>query len=99
MSRQYDAQLIESIGVRRRRLREAWLFGEARFRQTLDEGVMKMFAGVAVAAVACAGCVGWSFIQDQRGKPSGPTSPSPSTSVTPSGTPSGPSPSPSARTS
>jgi hypothetical protein len=99
VSRQYDAQLIESVAVRRRRLREAWLFGEARFRQTLDEGVIKMFTSVAVAAVACAGCVGWSFIQDQRGQgPAGPTSPSPSASVTPSGTPSGsPSTTPSSR--
>ncbi|ADB32302.1 hypothetical protein Kfla_3240 [Kribbella flavida DSM 17836] len=82
MSRQYDTQLIESVAVRRRRLREAWLFGAARSRHTLDEGVGKLFAGVAVAAVVCAGCVGYSFIQDSKDKnPNGPVAPSPSTSV------------------
>jgi hypothetical protein len=95
VSRQYDSQLIESVAVRRRRLREAWLFGSARSRNTLDEGVTKLFASAAVAAVVCAGCVGYSFIQNQSGKnPGGPVSPSPTTpassgpSTSPSGTPS-----------
>jgi hypothetical protein len=96
VSRQYDSQLIESVAVRRRRLREAWLFGAARSRKTLDEGITKLFASVAVAAVICAGCVGYSFIQDSRGKgPSnGPVAPSPSSTVSgdpsssPTGTPS-----------
>ena len=95
MSRQYDTQLIESVAVRRRRLREAWLFGAARSRHTLDEGVTKLFASAAVAAVVCAGCVGYSFIQDSKGKnPNGPVAPSPSPSATSTppttpGTPSG----------
>lgn len=92
MSRQYDSQLIESVAVRRRRLREAWLFGSARSRNTLDEGVTKLFASAAVAAAVCAGCVGYSFIQDQRGKgEGGPVAPSPSapaSSGPASGTPS-----------
>ncbi|WP_133801323.1 hypothetical protein [Kribbella caucasensis] len=83
MSRQYDSQLIESVAVRRRRLREAWLFGSARSRNTLDEGVTKLFASAAVAAVVCAGCVGYSFIQDSRGKENGPVAPSPGTSASP----------------
>ncbi|TCN38042.1 hypothetical protein EV644_110177 [Kribbella orskensis] len=83
VSRQYDTQLIESVAVRRRRLREAWLFGSARSRNTLDEGVTKLFASAAVAAVVCAGCVGYSFLQDQRGKnPGGPVAPSPSAPAT-----------------
>jgi hypothetical protein len=94
VARQYDTQLIESVAVRRRRLREAWLFGSARSRNTLDEGVTKLFASAAIAAVVCAGCVGYSFIQSQRGKgPGGPVPPSATVSgpVTPlpSGTPSG----------
>jgi hypothetical protein len=81
VSRQYDTQLIESVAVRRRRLREAWLFGSARSRHTLDEGVRKLFASAAVAAVVCAGCVGYSFIQ--KGKATGgPVAPSPSVSTT-----------------
>lgn len=81
VARQYDTQLIESVAVRRRRLREAWLFGSARSRNTLDEGVKKLFASAAIAAVVCAGCVGYSFIQGQRGKGSGgPVDPSTSVS-------------------
>ena len=95
MARQYDTQLIESVAVRRRRLREAWLFGSARSRNTLDEGVSKLFASAAIAAVVCAGCVGYSFVQGQRGKgPGGPVEPSTSVSgpatPLPSGTPSTP---------
>ncbi|GAA2927737.1 MULTISPECIES: hypothetical protein [Streptomycetaceae] len=63
MARDYDSQLLESVGVRRRRMRDALLFGAQRARRTADERLGKAFAGVAVAAVLCAGCVGWSFLQ------------------------------------
>ncbi|KDQ67410.1 hypothetical protein [Streptomyces sp. NTK 937] len=63
MARDYDSQLLESVGVRRRRMRDALLFGAQRARRTTDERLGKAFAGVAVAAVLCAGCVGWSFLQ------------------------------------
>ncbi|GAB3644619.1 hypothetical protein [Streptomyces sparsus] len=65
MARDYDSQLLESVAVRRRRLRDALLFGPERIRRTLDENFGKMFGGVALAAVLCAGCVGWSFISDR----------------------------------
>ncbi|MEV1019697.1 hypothetical protein [Streptomyces sp. NPDC050264] len=58
----YDSQLLESVAVRRRRLRDAMLFGAQRRRRTVDERLGKAFAGVVIAAVLCAGCVGWSFI-------------------------------------
>ncbi|WP_153540799.1 hypothetical protein [Streptomyces sp. RB17] len=58
----YDSQLLESVAVRRRRLRDAVLFGAQRQRRTVDERLGKAFAGVVIAAVACAGCVGWSFV-------------------------------------
>ncbi|MGY0490401.1 hypothetical protein [Streptomyces sp. WG-D5] len=58
----YDSQLLESVAVRRRRLRDAVLFGAQRQRRTVDERLGKAFAGVVIAAVLCAGCVGWSFI-------------------------------------
>ncbi|KOU77290.1 hypothetical protein ADK57_02830 [Streptomyces sp. MMG1533] len=63
MSRDYDSQLLESVAVRRRRMRDALLFGAQRARRTADERFGKMFAGIAIAAVLCAGCVGWSFLQ------------------------------------
>ncbi|MEU1001725.1 hypothetical protein [Streptomyces tibetensis] len=58
----YDYQLLESVSVRRRRLRDALLFGTQRQRRSLDERVGKAFAGIVIAAVLCAGCVGWSFV-------------------------------------
>ncbi|MEU8824473.1 hypothetical protein [Streptomyces sp. NPDC048636] len=63
MTRDYDSQLLESVAVRRRRMRDALLFGAQRARRTADERIGKLFAGIAIAAVLCAGCVGWSFLQ------------------------------------
>ncbi|GHH37297.1 hypothetical protein [Streptomyces candidus] len=63
MARDYDSQLLESVSVRRRRLRDALLFGAQRARRNADERLGKVFAGIAIAAVLCAGCIGWSFIQ------------------------------------
>ena len=63
MSRDYDSQLLESVAVRRRRMRDALLFGAQRARRSADERLGKLFAGIAIAAVLCAGCIGWSFLQ------------------------------------
>ncbi|MFI6687049.1 MULTISPECIES: hypothetical protein [unclassified Streptomyces] len=81
----YDSQLLESVSVRRRRLRDALLFGGQRGRRSVDERLGKVFAGIVIAAVLCAGCVGWSFISHKLiGKtPYG-------TSVQPSSAPSSP---------
>ncbi|MFE4871322.1 hypothetical protein [Streptomyces sp. NPDC056682] len=85
----YDSQLLESVSVRRRRLRDALLFGGQRGRRSVDERLGKVFAGIVIAAVLCAGCVGWSFISHKLiGKtPYG-------TSVQPSSAPASPPPSP-----
>lgn len=64
MAREYDAQLLESVAVRRNRMRESLLWGrERRARATVDN-VKRLGLSVVLAAVACAGCVGWSFLQD-----------------------------------
>lgn len=63
MARDYDTQLLESVMVRRRRLRDALLFGPRRTRHTFDEHVGKIIAGLCAAAVLCAGTVGWSYLQ------------------------------------
>ncbi|MFB6707157.1 hypothetical protein ACFCW6_20885 [Streptomyces sp. NPDC056333] len=68
MARDYDSQLLESVAVRRRRMRDALLFGVQRSRRTADERLGKVFAGIAIAAVLCAGCVGWSFLQHTLAK-------------------------------
>ncbi|WP_405948088.1 hypothetical protein OG588_17340 [Streptomyces prunicolor] len=88
----YDSQLLESISVRRRRLRDAVLFGGQRQRRTVDERLGKVFAGVVIAAVLCAGCVGWSFVSHRvLGQSSSPygtstTVPSSPPAETPAGT-------------
>ncbi|MGW1088467.1 hypothetical protein ACWD4L_19610 [Streptomyces sp. NPDC002596] len=68
MARDYDSQLLESVAVRRRRMRDALLFGVQRSRRTADERLGKVFAGIAIAAVLCAGCIGWSFLQHTLAK-------------------------------
>ncbi|SKA10357.1 Protein of unknown function [Marinactinospora thermotolerans DSM 45154] len=65
MARDYDSQLLESVAVRRQRLREAVLFGPQRDRRGLDENITKIIVGLCVAAVLCGGTVGWSFVQDR----------------------------------
>jgi hypothetical protein len=90
MSGNYGTQVIESVAVRRRRLREAWLFGSDRVRNTLNEQTGKLFASVMIGAIACAGCAGVSYFkssqakENQKNQPAptqtttGPVSPSPS---------------------
>ncbi len=90
MSGTYGTQVIESVAVRRRRLREAWLFGAERAKNTLNEQTGKVLASVMIGAVACAGCAGVSYFKSSQAKEkqnqqptptattSGPVSPSPS---------------------
>ncbi|MGW2437088.1 hypothetical protein ACWCY1_10220 [Streptomyces goshikiensis] len=99
MAKDYDSQLLESVSVRRRRMRDALLYGAQRARRTADEKLGRIFAGIAIAALLCAGCVGWSFIQHTLAKQkeqqrqqqqrytsqlTSPSSPSPSKSPSPS---------------
>ncbi|WP_254711172.1 hypothetical protein [Streptomyces lunaelactis] len=79
MSHDYDSQLLESVSVRRRRMCDALLFGAQRGRRSANERLGKVFAGIVIAAVLCAGCVGWSFISNRlagqgRGAVPGPVS-------------------------
>jgi uncharacterized protein HemX len=65
VDRDYDAQLLESVAVRRQRLNDALLHGSLRTRRRTNDNTRRALAGAVVAAVLCAGCVGWSFLQDQ----------------------------------
>lgn len=68
MARDPDAQLLEAVAVRRRRLRTALLHGRGRTtgvgvaRRLGPEGVARLLAGGVLAAVLCAGCVGYAFL-------------------------------------
>ncbi|WP_159941639.1 MULTISPECIES: TNT domain-containing protein [unclassified Nocardiopsis] len=65
MARDYDSQLLESVAVRRQRLREAVLFGGQRTRRRLDENLGKVAISACLAAVICGATVGWSFVSNQ----------------------------------
>ncbi|MFD9904965.1 hypothetical protein [Streptomyces sp. NPDC059063] len=93
----YDSQLLESVAVRRRRIRDAVLFGGERQRRSVDERMGKVFAGIVIAAVLGAGCVGWSFVAHRvmKEKPGG-GAPSVTRSST-DGVSESPSPAPSSR--
>jgi hypothetical protein len=66
MSRDYDAQLLETVAVRRQRLADALLSGSLRARRRAsNDNLRRALAGAVLAAVLCAGCVGWSFLHHQ----------------------------------
>jgi hypothetical protein len=87
-ARDFDSQLLESVSVRRRRLRDALLHGAMRTRRSTDEQLGKVFVGIALAAVLCAGCVGWSFVEHRLLHKAAPAPTSTSTTSTPTGGPS-----------
>ncbi|HEY2724953.1 MAG TPA: hypothetical protein VGI84_09725 [Pseudonocardiaceae bacterium] len=63
MAREYDAQLLESVAVRRNRMRDSLLWGRERRERSTMDNIKRLAISVIVAAVGCAGCVGWSFLQ------------------------------------
>lgn len=62
-----DALLLESARVRRQRLRGAFLHGTLRERRTTKDNVRRFIGSTVLAALACAGCAGWSFVQANTG--------------------------------
>jgi len=65
VARDYDTQLLESVAVRRRRLRDALVYGSLAIRRSYEENVGRAVASMAAAAVLTAGCVGWSYVRHQ----------------------------------
>ena len=82
MSGNYGTQVIESVAVRRRRLREAWLFGAERAKNTLNEQTGKVLASVMIGAVACAGCAGVSYFKTSMAKEKQNQQPTPTATTT-----------------
>lgn len=64
MSRELDVQLLESVAVRRSRLRESLIWGRDRRKRATGDNLKRLGGGMVLAAVVSAGCVGWSFVQD-----------------------------------
>ena len=63
MSREHDAQLLESLAVRRKRMRESLLWGRGRRLRATADNIKLLGISIVLAAVACAGCVGWSLLR------------------------------------
>jgi hypothetical protein len=65
-----DVVLLETVKTHRSRLVSALLFGELDERRLVDDNVRRLVVGLVIAAVACAGCAGTSFVlsvlADQR---------------------------------
>ena len=67
MPRDSDAILLESVRVHRARLRAAFLHGDLRARRTTNDNVRRFIGSTVLAAVVCAGCAGYSFVQANAG--------------------------------
>ena len=67
MARDLDETLLETVRVRRRRLRDAFLQGTLRSRRVIPDNVRQLVIGVVVAGVACAACVGVAFFRTHLG--------------------------------
>lgn len=63
MARDLDSALLESVRVRRRRLRDAFLHGALRTRRVTSDNVRRLIIGMVLAAIACAVCAGVSFVR------------------------------------
>ncbi|MFE7506694.1 hypothetical protein [Promicromonospora sp. NPDC057488] len=67
MARDPDSQLLESVETRRARLASAFLHGELSGRRTVSDNVKRLVGSIVIAAVVCAGCAGYSFVQNLGG--------------------------------
>ena len=81
MARDPDAILLESVRVHRGRLRAAFLHGDLRDRRTTNDNVRRFVGSTVVAALLCAGCAGYSFVQAHSGSLRSGTSTTPTTTT------------------
>lgn len=65
-----DLVLLETVKTHRTRLVSAFLSGELGERRVINDNVRRLIGGIVLAAVFCAGCVGFSFVSAQLGKQS-----------------------------
>jgi cation transporter-like permease len=67
MARDPDKQLLESVETRRARLTSAFLHGDLAGRRNVSDNMKRLVGSIVLAAVACAGCAGYSFVQAYLG--------------------------------
>ncbi|GAA3638960.1 hypothetical protein GCM10022200_22940 [Microbacterium awajiense] len=59
-----DTALIEQARIQRQRLAAALLYGRIDERRTVNDHAKRLMGSLILAAVACAVCVGISFVAD-----------------------------------
>jgi len=62
MPDQRDTVLIEGAKIQRARLGSALLYGHIGERRVVNDHMRRLIGSLIVAAVACAACVGVSFV-------------------------------------
>jgi hypothetical protein len=60
----HDTILLETVRTRRDRLRSALLYGALPGRRPVADNVRRLVTGAVLAAVGCAGCVGYAVVTD-----------------------------------
>lgn len=63
-----DAILLETVKTHRARLSSAFVHGELTERRRANDNVRRLVGSVVLAAVLCAGCVGYSFVASILGR-------------------------------
>jgi hypothetical protein len=58
----HDTILLETVRTRRARLRSALVHGGPAERRVLTENLTRFVGSLVLAAVACAGCVGFAVV-------------------------------------
>lgn len=62
MPDQRDTVLIEQAKIQRMRLGSALVYGHIGERRTVNDHMKRLMGSIIVAAIACAACVGVSFV-------------------------------------
>lgn len=63
-----DLILLETVKTHRARLTSAFIFGALDERRLSNDNTRRLIGGIVLAAVACAGCVGFSFVSGILGQ-------------------------------
>ena len=86
MPDQRDTVLIEQAKIQRMRLGSALVYGHIGERRTVNDHGKRLMGSIVVAAIACAACVGVSFVSQlltERAEQAHSTVQTPTGAVTP----------------
>jgi hypothetical protein len=91
MANDRDAVLLETVKTHRARLLAAFLFGDLEERRVVNDNSKRLIGSIVLAAVICAGCVGFAFVSnllaEQAAEKEASSQVSTPTSTTPTPTP------------